>query len=340
MDVSLESKSLPSVGNSRKSYLQVTSQKLARGALQGEFRDLDIKYLKQNIRKLQEKFRCTVQNGDLVVNIIRVCFFIVGGNGSGELRVSDEPSCPGNLNCRLRMLSGNSIRIPQEDMWRAPLSGLPQGKAHGTREHHTPDDSISYPDMLSRSLTNLGDETSGTLVLVMIALSSPYQASFLSLCFPDETTDCGVVVEPTKVIDGVVPHDEYRDEMDMMSMSQITEMVQLEPTSPFNLFGVSAIEVTEEIHTVLAPELMVDVTVGDDLFEDTISSIEGASDFMDPPLSFDILFGFISRSNDVYDSTSMDLSIFEYLPVSFDSIYISAPYSPTPQILDIDDEIV
>ncbi|RVW58426.1 hypothetical protein CK203_109019 [Vitis vinifera] len=33
MDVSLESKSLPSVGNSRKSYLQVTSQKLARDKL-------------------------------------------------------------------------------------------------------------------------------------------------------------------------------------------------------------------------------------------------------------------------------------------------------------------
>ena len=31
----------------------------------------------------------------------------------------------------------NSIRIPQEDMWRALLSGLPQGEAHGTREHHT-----------------------------------------------------------------------------------------------------------------------------------------------------------------------------------------------------------
>ena len=30
----------------------------------------------------------------------------------------------------------NSIRIPQEDMWRAPLSGPPQGKAHGTCEHH------------------------------------------------------------------------------------------------------------------------------------------------------------------------------------------------------------
>ena len=84
------------------------------GGLQGDFGDLDNKYLKQNIskmsveniRKRQEKFRCTVQNGDLVVSIIRVCFFIVGGNGSGKSRVSEEPSCPGNLIWRLRMLSG------------------------------------------------------------------------------------------------------------------------------------------------------------------------------------------------------------------------------------------
>ena len=67
------------------------------------------KYLKMsvgNIKKLQEKFRCTVQNGDLVVSIIRVCFLIVGGNGSGESRMSDEPSCLGNLNFRLQMLFG------------------------------------------------------------------------------------------------------------------------------------------------------------------------------------------------------------------------------------------
>ena len=30
----------------------------------------------------------------------------------------------------------------------AMLSGLPQGEAHGIREHHTSDDSIPYPDML------------------------------------------------------------------------------------------------------------------------------------------------------------------------------------------------
>ena len=125
----------------------------------------------------------------------------------------------------------------------------------------------------------------------------------------------------------------------MTSMSQIAERVQPESSSPFDLLGMFAIEVAKEIQTVLAPKLMEDVAVGDDLFEDTISSIEGASDFMDPPLSFDILFGFISRSNDVYDSTSMDLSIFEYFLVSCDSICISAPHSPTPQIFDVDDEI-
>ncbi|RVW33136.1 Retrovirus-related Pol polyprotein from transposon opus [Vitis vinifera] len=72
MDVSLESKSLPSVGNSRKSYLQVTSQRLARGKLvhllgrrslalpsvgPGEFWDLDNKNLMKNISSVGRKYR-------------------------------------------------------------------------------------------------------------------------------------------------------------------------------------------------------------------------------------------------------------------------------------------
>ena len=155
----------------------------------------------------------------------------------------------------------------------------------------------------------LGDETLGPPISVMIAPSSPNRASFLYLCCPDETTDCEVVVEPTGVTDEVAPRNEYRDEIYMMSMSQIVEMVQPEPASPFDLFGVSTIEVAEEIQTVLALELMEVVTISDDLFDDTFSSIEGASKFMDPPLSFDILSRFISCSNYVYDSY-MDLSIF------------------------------
>ena len=47
-------------------------------------------------------------SGDLIVSIVRIISLIVGGNGSGELRVSDEPSYPGNLNRWPRMLS---IRI-------------------------------------------------------------------------------------------------------------------------------------------------------------------------------------------------------------------------------------
>ena len=130
----------------------------------------------------------------------------------------------------------------------------------------------------------LGDETFGGPVSVMIAPSSPDQANFLSLCFLEETIDCGVDVEPTRVIDGVVPHNEYWDDMDMTSMSQITKRVQLKSASPFDLFEVFVIEVAEEIQTVLAPELMEDVSVGDDLFEDTFSSIEGEFYFVNPPL--------------------------------------------------------
>ena len=40
-------------------------------------------------------------------------------------------------------IRSNSIQILQEDMWRTPLSELPQGEAHDTREHHTR--TIAYP---------------------------------------------------------------------------------------------------------------------------------------------------------------------------------------------------
>ena len=36
-----------------------------------------------------------------------------------------------------------------------PLSGLLQGEAHDTRDHHTSDDSLSYLDMLSGSLAKV-----------------------------------------------------------------------------------------------------------------------------------------------------------------------------------------
>ena len=74
------------------------------------------------------------------------------------------------------------------------------------------------------------------------------------------------------------------------------------------------------------------------MFDGPVGPVEGASDFVDPPLSFDVLSGFVSRFDDVHDSSFMDLSIFEYLHVSCD-ITLSVPSSPTSQIFDINDEI-
>ena len=73
----------------------------------------------------------------------------------------------------------------------------------------------------------LSDGVPGTSISMSITPTSPNQTSLLSLCFPDEVIDDGVVVDPIEMIDGVVPHDEYRDEMDMMSISQITSIAQL-----------------------------------------------------------------------------------------------------------------
>ncbi|RVW62232.1 Transposon Ty3-I Gag-Pol polyprotein [Vitis vinifera] len=110
-------------------------------------------------------------------------------------------------------------------------------------------------------------------------------------------------------------HDEYRDEMDMMTVSQITSIVQLQPVSAFDMFGVSTIEVFEGTQTLPVPELPEDDS---SLFEGIVSPVEGASDLVDPPLSFDVLSGFVSRSDDVSVASFMDLSIFYSDRDSFD----------------------
>ena len=101
----------------------------------------------------------------------------------------------------------------------------------------------------------------------------------------------------------------------------------------------SVLEIAEEIQVAPTPEVVEDVIVAVDLFDGPVGLVEGASDLVDPPLSFDALSGFVSRHDYVSDFSSMDLSMFKYLPASRD-IALSAPSSPTSQIFDIDDEIV
>ena len=156
----------------------------------------------------------------------------------------------------------------------------------------------------------MSDGASGTSTSALATPSSPDRMSLMTLYFLDEIDEHRIFVEIKDIMDGVVPHDEYIDEMLAMSMSQIKKMVHPKLALPFDLFGVSTIDIAEEILTVLTPKSTEDVLVVDDLFEGTIGPIEGASDFVDPPLSFDVLSGFVSHSDDVHDSSFKDLSIF------------------------------
>ncbi|RVW20218.1 Retrovirus-related Pol polyprotein from transposon 297 [Vitis vinifera] len=102
------------------------------------------------------------------------------------------------------------------------------------------------------------------------------------------------------------------------------------------MFGVSTIEVLKRTQTIPVPELLENDS---SLFEGIVSPFEGASDLVDPSLSFDVLSGFVSRSDDVSIASFMDMSLFKYSSASCDNISISVPHSPTSQIFDIDDEI-
>ncbi|RVW72389.1 hypothetical protein CK203_056262 [Vitis vinifera] len=103
--------------------------------------------------------------------------------------------------------------------------------------------------------------------------------------------------------------------------------------------GVSVIEIAEEDPTILAHELPAFVVPTIDMYEGNVGPIEGACNSVDPPLSFDILLGFVTHFDYVSNDSIMDLSIYEYLSVSCDDVLLLSPYSSISQIFDINDEI-
>ncbi|RVX05886.1 hypothetical protein CK203_023919 [Vitis vinifera] len=129
------------------------------------------------------------------------------------------------------------------------------------RRQHEPSEFMAIPDHnVSFGLgfipikLQLSDGVPSISTSALVAPSAPDRISLMTLYFPDEIDKHGTFAEIGDI---------------------------LELASPFDLFGVSAIEV------------------------------EGVSDFVDPPLSFDVLSGFLSCFDDVHDSSFMDLSIFE-----------------------------
>ena len=112
-----------------------------------------------------------------------------------------------------------------------------------------------------------------------------------------------------------------------------------EPNSALSHFCVLALRDDEDAPLDPDDDTITDDVIIDIASSDIIGHVVGESDSMDPPLSFDVLSGFVSRFDDVLSFSSMDLSIFEYSPVSFiDDINVCEPHSPTSHIHDIDDE--
>ncbi|KAJ9675277.1 hypothetical protein PVL29_024295 [Vitis rotundifolia] len=122
--------------------------------------------------------------------------------------------------------------------------------------------------------------------------SSPNCVSLMTLCFPDEIDEHktfaevgdimdGAVPHDEYIVDGAVPHNEYYDEMLAMSIGQLDGIAQPELASPFDLFGVSAIEIieiAEEIQITPALDSLDDVITIDDLFDGHVGPVEGAPD--------------------------------------------------------------
>ncbi|KAL6342226.1 hypothetical protein AAG906_006843 [Vitis piasezkii] len=114
----------------------------------------------------------------------------------------------------------------------------------------------------------LSDGAPSTFASTLAASSSPDHMSLLTIYFPDKVDECGTFVEIRDMVDGVVPHNEYIDEILVMGISQIDRIVQPELALLFDLFKVSTIKVVEEIQTVPALKLSKDVIVVYDLFKD------------------------------------------------------------------------
>ena len=145
-----------------------------------------------------------------------------------------------------------------------------------------------------------------------------------TICFSDEIANY-------EDIDGVMLFDDYAEELLQMVINQP------EPDSALSFFHVLALRDYEDAPPTPDDDVITDDVIVDIESPDILGHVVGESD--GPPLSFDIFSGFVSRSDDVLAFSSMDLSIFEYPPVSFiDDIDACAPYSPTSYIHDIGDK--
>ena len=121
----------------------------------------------------------------------------------------------------------------------------------------------------------------------------------------------------------VTLYDAYVDVMDMIGTGHILDAAPPGPRSTFYMFGISMQEIND-----------YDGPVATDIIHNTVV-VEVASNFVDPPLSFDTMSRFVTHFGDIFYGNN-DISIFEYLSMSQHFPLITPP-APTAHIFDVDD---
>ena len=116
----------------------------------------------------------------------------------------------------------------------------------------------------------------------------------------------------------VTLYDACINAMDMIGTGRILDETPPRPRSIFDMFRISLLEINDD-----------DGLVSIDIIHNTVY-VKGASDSMDPPLSFDTILGFVTHFDDVSNGNN-DMSIFEYLPVS-QHFPLITPSSPITHI--------
>ena len=186
-----------------------------------------------------------------------------------------------------------------------------------------------------------------------------------TMCFPEEIPDYDLPMDLGDGLDGVIFSDTYTDEMDMIGAGRILDIAPRGPHYAFDMFGVSMVDydavtlydACTDTMDMIGTGLILDASsprprssfdvfgtsmlefngdglVSTDIAHDTIS-VEGASDSVDPPLSFNAMSGFVTRFDDISDGNN-DMSIFEYLLVS-QHFPLIAPPAPIAHVCDVDD---
>ena len=122
--------------------------------------------------------------------------------------------------------------------------------------------------------------------------------------------------------DDVILYDACIDAMDMISTGRILDASSPRPRSGFDVFGISMLEFNG------------DGVVATDITHDTVS-VEEAFDSMNQPFSFNTMFVFVTRFDDISDGNN-DMSIFEYLLMS-QHFPLIVPLAPISHVCDVDD---